>query len=443
MPRAVDKLIGDYELQWFVLFFERSDRRNRKNALDSQLFESINVRAEVEFAWEKAVSASMTRKKRDSLALERTENECVRRRTKRSFLRDFVNVGDAGHVIQPAPPYDSDFCLRQDDPSLEVANRDYTISATKLPFRTSIEAVTSAKQSDGFTRQLAAFTIALVGGLALAMTPGGGGRPHTPSPESVSSMTHISNSNIACGIDAGEIAKFQKIFSVTVAQLFEDIVPKHTVRVPSFWIDKYLVTNSQFKRFVDGHPDWQAGKVPAELDNGSYLNHWVRGTFRADRENHPVVNVNWYAATAYCQAQGKRLPSEAEWEYAARGGLEAPLFPWGDEPASPRLANYSDSKLHATSPVGSYPPNGYGIYDMAGNVWEFLADEWGKYPLNSADTTANEFSSRPRMPFREVRSRRVIRGGSFEGHPINLWVEYRDSHLPNGSQPFVGFRCAK
>jgi formylglycine-generating enzyme required for sulfatase activity len=389
------------------------------------------------------VSASMTSKKCDFLPLERTENECVRRCAKRSFLRGFLNVGDAGHVIQPAPPYDSNFCLRQDDPSVEVANRDYTISATKLPFRSSMEAVTTAKQSDGLIRQLAAFTIALVGGLALAITPGGRGCPHPASDKSFSSMTHISSNTLVFGIDAGEIAKFQRIFAVTVRQLFAEIVPKHKVRVPSFLIDKYLVTNSQFKKFVDGHPEWQAGKVPAELDNGGYLKHWVRGTFSADQENHPVVNVNWYAATAYCQAQGKRLPSEAEWEYAARGGLEAPLFPWGDEPASPRLANYSAGKLHTTSPVGSYPPNGYGIYDMAGNVWEFLADEWGKYPLNPGDTIANEPSSRPRTPFREVRTRRVIRGGSFDGDPINLWVEYRDSHPPNGSQPFVGFRCAK
>jgi formylglycine-generating enzyme required for sulfatase activity len=151
------------------------------------------------------------------------------------------------------------------------------------------------------------------------------------------------------------------------------------------------------------------GRCQRSWTTAGTLNHWAKGTFRADQENHPVVNVNWYAATAYCQAQSKRLPSEAEWEYAARGGLEAPLFPWGDEPASPRLANYSASKLHTTSLVGSYPPNGYGIYDMAG----------------------------------EVRSRRVIRGGSFDGDPINLWVEYRDSHPANGSQAFVGFRCAK
>ena len=274
----------------------------------------------------------------------------------------------------------------------------------------------------------------LVGGLALAMTQENRGSAGSAS------MIHLSRAATQMGIDKGEIAKFQKVFSVTVAQLFEEMVPKHNVQVRSFFIDKYLVTNSQFKRFVDRHPDWQPGKVPSRLDNGNYLQHWVRNTVAAGKENHPVVNVNWYAATAYCQAQGKRLPSEAEWEYAARGGLESRLFPWGDEPASPKLANYSSGKLHTTSPVGSYPPNGYGIYDMAGNVWEFLADEWGKYPALSADTT-NKDSSPP--PFLEVRTRRVIRGGSFDGDPINLWVEYRDSHPPEGSQPFVGFRCAQ
>ena len=265
--------------------------------------------------------------------------------------------------------------------------------------------------------------------------PRGDGRSSSAAP-----MVHLSQSTIQMGIDKGEIAKFQKLFSVTVAQLFEQMVPKHDAQVGAFFIDKYLVTNSQFKKFVDRHPDWQPGKIPPRLDNGNYLKHWVQDSFAADKGNHPVVNVNWYAATAYCQAQGKRLPSEAEWEYAARGGSDSRVFPWGDEPASPKLANYSSSKLRTTSPVGSYPPNGYGIYDMAGNVWEFLADEWGRYRAGTSNTTNRDAS---RTSFLEVRTRRVIRGGSFDGDPINLWVEYRDSHPPDGSQAFVGFRCAK
>ncbi len=256
-------------------------------------------------------------------------------------------------------------------------------------------------------------------------------------------MVHLAGRTITVGIDASDIGRFQRLFSVSVAQLFEEAVPKHKVKVRSFFIDKYLVTNSQFKKFVDGSPEWQRGKVPVQLDNGNYLRHWKAGAFAADQANDPVVNVNWYAATAYCQAQGKRLPAEAEWEYAARGGLWSPLFPWGNKPPTPRLADYSAGKRHTTTPVGSYPPNGYGLYDMAGNVWEFLADEWRKYPSHPEPEAANAKPQILATSFREVRTRRVIRGGSFDGDPINLWVEYRDSHPPNGSQPFVGFRCAK
>jgi formylglycine-generating enzyme required for sulfatase activity len=222
--------------------------------------------------------------------------------------------------------------------------------------------------------------------------------------------------------------------------LFQESVPRHKVKLRSFFIDKYLVTNSQFREFIRQHPEWQPGKIPREFDNGNYLKHWENGSFAADKANHPVVNVNWYAATAYCRAQGKRLPSEAEWEHASRGGLIEPLFPWGDQAPNSQLANYSGAHLHTTSAVGSYPPNGYGIYDMAGNVWEFMADEWAKYPGVPQSGNGSEATT---APLSEVRTRRVIRGGSFDGDAINLWVEYRDSHPPNGSQPFVGFRCAK
>lgn len=90
------------------------------------------------------------------------------------------------------------------------------------------------------------------------------------------------------------------------------------------------------------------------------------------------MNVNWYAAVAYCKWEGKRLPAEAEWVDAARGGLKA-LFPWGDEPVDKTRANSAVSRLAATSPVGQYPANRYGLFDMVGNVWEFLADQWKPY----------------------------------------------------------------
>jgi formylglycine-generating enzyme len=262
--------------------------------------------------------------------------------------------------------------------------------------------------------------------------------------QSMDTMVQVAGSTITLGIDVNEIERFQKLFALSVRELFEEAVPRHKVRVRAFFIDKYLVTNSQFSEFTKEHPEWQPTKVSSQLDNGNYLKHWNGNSFRAAKANDPVVNINWYAAVAYCRAQNKRLPLEAEWEYAARGGLPAPLFPWGDRPASPRLANYSASGIRTTSPVGNYPANGYGLYDMAGNVWQFMADEWGKYPATEDDTQAmRTVADESPASFLNVRTRRVIRGGSFDGDPINLWLEYRDSHPPNGSQPFVGFRCAK
>lgn len=304
--------------------------------------------------------------------------------------------------------------------------------------RARLKRMRDTRHRDDALRHAAVIALVLVGGIMLASARGENRSRETARDPGFSSMIRVPGGTVTIGIDQDKIARFEKIFSITVRQLFEGSVPKHKVRLRSFFIDRYLVTNSQFREFINQHTEWQPGKIRPEFDNGNYLKHWENGSFPEGKANHPVVNVNWYAATAYCRAQGKRLPSEAEWEHASRGGVTAPLFPWGDQPAKPELANYSAATLHTTSPVGSYPPNGYGIYDMAGNVWEFMADEWANYPR------ASESASRPQItPFTEVRTRRVIRGGSFDGDPINLWVEYRDSHPPNGSQPFVGFRCAK
>jgi formylglycine-generating enzyme required for sulfatase activity len=120
------------------------------------------------------------------------------------------------------------------------------------------------------------------------------------------------------------------------------------------------------------------------------------------------------------------------------------IYPWGDQPVDKSRANYSGSGIGTTTTVGTYPANGYGLYDMAGNVWQFVADEWQSYPAAAQE---NPMAGGDRFTdgtsFLEVKTRRVIRGGSWGGDPINLWVEYRDSHPPNGAQEFVGFRCAK
>lgn len=259
----------------------------------------------------------------------------------------------------------------------------------------------------------------------------------------VGSMVLVRGGTIQIGIDAGEISRFEKIFDIHAPQLFQDEVPKHRVSLDDFYIDRCPVTNAQFKRFTDANPEWQPDRIPPGLDNGNYLRHWKNPSTLTGKADHPVVNVNWYAAVAYCHWAGKRLPSEAEWEYAARGGLPA-LFPWGNQPVDGTRANYSGSRLRTTSPVGAYPANRYGLFDMAGNVWQFLADEWQPYPSTpQRNPVAGGNLFLDGTAFLQIKTRRVIRGGSFDGAPVNLWVEYRDSHPADGSRDFVGFRCAK
>jgi sulfatase modifying factor 1 len=259
----------------------------------------------------------------------------------------------------------------------------------------------------------------------------------------ISSMALVRGGTVQIGIDATQIPSFLTIFGIDGPQLFQDEVPKHGVTLDDFYIDECPVTNAQFKRFTDANPEWQPDRIPRQLDNGNYLKHWKETDALTTHADHPAVNVNWYAAVAYCRWSGKRLPTEIEWEHAARGGGNG-LFPWGNQPVDGSRANFSGSGLNTTSPVGKYPANGYGLFDMAGNVWQFVADEWKPYsstPQKNPVAGGNLFLKT--TAFLNVKTRRVIRGGSFGGVPVNLWVEYRDSHPPDGSRDFVGFRCAK
>ena len=182
--------------------------------------------------------------------------------------------------------------------------------------------------------------------------------------------------------------------------------------------------------------------MPSKYDNGKYLVYWKDGTYPKGDSGVPVTNVNWYAATAYCHWAGKRLPTEAEWEYAARGGLIGTEFPWGNEPPDPKRANYGKSGFGKPVRVGSYTPNGYGLFDMAGNVWEFTADEWGNYSAGEVIDPLVGHNIFKTLDFGLITTRRVIRGGSWGAASINLRITYRDSHPPTGSESFVGFRCS-
>lgn len=256
-------------------------------------------------------------------------------------------------------------------------------------------------------------------------------------------MVLIDGATFEMGTEASDIARLQKAFGIKRADVFSAEVPRHAVSIDSFYLDKFEVTNELFKKFLERNPRWRRERIPALYHNGNYLKNWDGDDYPKGKGAHPVTDVSWYAAVAFCQWAGKRLPSEAEWEYAARGGLKGKAFPWGDEPADKSRANYAGSDMGGTTPVGSYPANGYGLFDMAGNVWEYVADEWGPYP---STPQINPVAGGNRFlddTFLKITTRRVIRGGSFGGAPVNLRVTYRDSHPPEGAQDFVGFRCAE
>ena len=153
---------------------------------------------------------------------------------------------------------------------------------------------------------------------------------------------------------------------------------------------------------------------------------------------HPIVHVDWHDATAFCTWAGGRLPTEAEWELAARAGHEGRVYAWGDEFATD-LANYNDAgccegdAFPDTAPVGSFPPNDYGLYDMTGNVWEWVADWFGAYPDDPV--------SDPSGPDDGVL--RIARGGSYFNPPTVLRLSVRLMFDAAGQTGNVGFRCAR
>ena len=202
----------------------------------------------------------------------------------------------------------------------------------------------------------------------------------------------------------------------------------HPVRLSPFRITRYPVTNAQYRRFVE-----EAGKTPPR--------HWDDGEIPHGKENHPVVYVSWNDAEAYCTwltrrvAAGTggtvRLPTEAQWEYAARK-TDSRLYPWGNDDPTDEHANF-EKKVGDTTPVDRYPDGATpeGVYDLAGNVWEWCADWYGPYP-------DHEMPPDPGGP--ESGSGRVLRGGSFNYGAHNLPAAYRMYNPPENDLDNVGFR---
>lgn len=296
-------------------------------------------------------------------------------------------------------------------------------------------------------------------------------------------------------------------------QAAADEYPKHSVTVSGFWIDRTEVTNAQFAAFVkatgyvttaERKPDWNELKkqlppgtpkpnasllVPASLvfsppdhpvNLGDYSQWWEwkkgaswrhpqgPGSTIAGKDNYPVVQVSWYDAVAYCQWAHKRLPTEAEWEYAARGGLKDKVYPWGNEGVGAGVpkGNFWDGHFpdkntvadgfYGAAPVGSFAPNGYGLVDMAGNVWEWCSDYYkdsyykelsagGSASAGSAAAIVNPKGPKDSYdPDEPYARKRVIRGGSFlcnESYCTGYRVSRRMKSTEDSGMEHVGFRA--
>ena len=236
----------------------------------------------------------------------------------------------------------------------------------------------------------------------------------------------------------------------------DDEQPVHTVHLDAFYMDVYEVTNAQFKEFLDANPQWQKDRIEDRFHRGIYLSLWSGNAYPAGKADYPVRHVSWYAAMAYAEWAGKRLPTEAEWEYAARGGLAGKKYPWGDTitDADANYAEFDENWVRTgvgdTTPVGQYAANGYGLYDMAGNVSEWCLDAYdadfyaasdnSRNPIAGGETVQGLLDTFTTIPTDTLR---MVRGGSYYFAAQFSRVAFRGSDPPTAASSLGGFRCAR
>lgn len=271
---------------------------------------------------------------------------------------------------------------------------------------------------------------------------------------------------------------------------YPEEAPAHEVTVEEFWIATHQVTNAQFDEFVSTtgyvtvaerelNPADYPGAPPENLQPGSmvfrrtpgpvdlrHLNQWWAWTPGAcwnhprgprsglkGRDHHPVVHIAFEDARAYADWAALTLPTEAQWEVAARGGLPHTTYTWGDEPEHPgqQLANYwhgqfpylPDTGYGSTKPVGSFPANNYGLFDMAGNVWEWTSDWYSDDRAIETCCAADSYD--PNQPQFKI-PRRVIKGGSFlcaDSYCMRYRPAARRPQMIDTGMSHIGFRCVR
>jgi formylglycine-generating enzyme required for sulfatase activity len=197
------------------------------------------------------------------------------------------------------------------------------------------------------------------------------------------------------------------------SEAVDDEKPVHKVALSAYRICDHLVTNKEYALFLAANPQWAKDRADPDLRDEHYLDDWGQGGYPEGKEDHPVSFVSFFAAQAFAAWLGKRLPTEAEWECAARGGLVGKKFPNGDI-MNDKLANLA-KQYRGTTPVRQFEPNGFGLYDMAGNLFEWCSDWYAPYAPGEARD--------PKGP--SEGEYRAVRGGSWMSGANALRVSAR------------------
>ena len=378
----------------------------------------------------------------------------------------------------PAATYET---LAEDIGARHVRARQEATGSTGLPFLVDDphQGVSPLRRVPKWAWAAGGAALLAVTGIIIIIAGVGGGvslrasLTETPTPEQTATpaetLTPSLTPTLELGIGSTLVSEIDDMVMVYVPEgefemgsnEYDDEKPIHTVYLDTYWIDRTEVTNAMFAAFVEvtdyetdtesrgwsyayfGDDGW------GEVEGADWWHPKGPSSNTAGMDDHPVVHVSWNDASAYCEWAGKRLPTEAEWEKAARG-TDGRTYPWGDQGAAGNLLNFADTNLDAswaddsvddglrfTSPVGSYLDgvSPYSALDMAGNVWEWVVDWYG------ADYYGSSPSSNPGGP--SSGEYRVLRGGSWNSVEWNVRSANRYRNNPADTRNDIGFRCAR